>query len=94
MTTTVQKSLHINGSPSEVWKALADFAAIAEWAPNCDHSSWASDVREGVGAVRRVQVGRVAILETINGDGEIVARRQTGHRERSVLRGLRHREKA
>ncbi len=65
MTVTVEKSLVINASPSAVWWALADFAAIADWAPNCDHSVWASDVRAGVGAVRRVQVGRIAVLETV-----------------------------
>jgi len=65
VTVTVTKTNHINASSSAVWKHLADFAAIAQWAPNCDHSTWAGDVREGIGAVRRVQVGRIAVLETI-----------------------------
>jgi hypothetical protein len=65
VSVTVTNSEHIDASASEVWKQLADFAAIAQWAPNCDHSSWASDIREGLGTVRRVQVGRIAILETV-----------------------------
>jgi uncharacterized protein YndB with AHSA1/START domain len=65
MSVTIEKSLQINASAGTIWKALADFAAIAEWAPNCDHSSWASEQRDGIGALRRVQVGRIAVLETV-----------------------------
>jgi carbon monoxide dehydrogenase subunit G len=63
--TKVTSSNHVNASLGDVWRQLADFAAIAQWAPNCDHSSWASDIRDGIGAVRRVQVGRIAVLETV-----------------------------
>jgi hypothetical protein len=62
---SIEKSLRINAPVAAVWKTLADFASIHEWAPNVEHSSWASEVREGVGAVRRVQVGRVALLESV-----------------------------
>jgi uncharacterized protein YndB with AHSA1/START domain len=65
LTVTVEKTRHVNAPPSAVWKALADFAAIAEWAPNCDHSSWAGERREGPGTVRRVQAGRITLLETV-----------------------------
>jgi len=65
VSVKVTKSQHVAASGNEVWRQLADFAAIAQWAPNCDHSSWASDIRDGVGAVRRVQVGRIAVLETV-----------------------------
>jgi uncharacterized protein YndB with AHSA1/START domain len=48
-----------------VWKALADFDAISQWAPGVDHSSSASENHEGDGAVRRVQLGRIALLERV-----------------------------
>mgnify|MGYP001820356679 FL=1 len=50
---------------AEVWAALADFGAISRWAPNVDHSCLMAEQRDGVGAVRRVQVGRNALLERI-----------------------------
>lgn len=52
--------------PAEnVWAALADFGEISRWAPNVDHSCLTSDAGERVGNVRRVQVGRNALLETV-----------------------------
>ncbi|NNE12873.1 MAG: SRPBCC family protein [Ilumatobacter sp.] len=50
-----------------VWATLADFDGIARWAPNVDHSSLTTAQAEGVGAVRRVQVGRNALLERVTG---------------------------
>ena len=49
----------------DVWAALADFGGISRWAPNVDHSCLATEQREGVGMVRRVQVGRNALLERV-----------------------------
>lgn len=51
--------------PEVVWAALADFGGISRWAPNVDHSCLTTSQREGVGAVRRVQVGRNALLERV-----------------------------
>lgn len=51
--------------PEAVWAALADFGGISRWAPNVDHSSLTTTQCEGVGAVRRVQVGRNALLERV-----------------------------
>ncbi len=51
--------------PEAVWAVLAEFDRIAEWAPNVDHSCALTDQRDGIGAVRRVQVGRPALLETV-----------------------------
>lgn len=61
----VTESIRIDASGEAVWAALADFGAIGRWAPNVDHSSLASHAPDGVGAVRRVQVGRNALLERI-----------------------------
>ena len=48
-----------------VWAELARFGAISRWAPPVDHSCLMSSSLAGVGAVRRVQVGRNALLERI-----------------------------
>ncbi|MGI9597420.1 MAG: SRPBCC family protein [Acidimicrobiales bacterium] len=51
--------------PDMVWAVLADFDGISRWAPNVDHSCPATGQRAGVGAIRRVQVGRNALLERV-----------------------------
>lgn len=48
-----------------VWAVLGDFGAISKWAPNVDHSCLMSEQTEGVGAVRRVQVGRSSLVERV-----------------------------
>ena len=48
-----------------VWSVLADFPRLAEWAPMITHSSAMTQNREGVGAVRRVAIGRTIVLERI-----------------------------
>jgi hypothetical protein len=63
--TTVERSLQLPASPSQVWAVLADFGAISAWAPNVDHSCLLSGQTEGIGAVRRIQVGRATIRETV-----------------------------
>lgn len=49
----------------EVWARLADFGAIASWAPQVDHSRLTTEGDVRPGAVRRVQAGRQTLLETI-----------------------------
>jgi len=61
----VKKSRQIAAKKSKVWAALADFPAIVTWAPNVDHSTAATVAHGGIGAVRRVQTGRITLLETI-----------------------------
>ena len=53
--------------PDLVWEVLADFGAISRWAPNVNHSCLTTDQKTGVGATRRVQVGRNALLESVVG---------------------------
>jgi uncharacterized protein YndB with AHSA1/START domain len=60
-----KKSKKIAAPVAKVWAALADFPAIASWAPQVDHSSATTEARGGIGAERRVQVGRIALLEKI-----------------------------
>ena len=52
-------------APEAVWAVLADFGGISRWAPNVDHSCLTTEQPEGVGTVRRVQVGRNALLERV-----------------------------
>jgi uncharacterized protein YndB with AHSA1/START domain len=65
MTVEFSKSVVIPAPADVVWAALADFNAISRWAPNVDHSTAASDESGGVGAVRRVQAGRITLLERV-----------------------------
>lgn len=54
------------GAPvEEVWAVLAAFGDLARWAPNVDHSCLLRDDEPGGGHVRRVQVGRDTLLETV-----------------------------
>lgn len=62
---SVKRSRQIDARPRKIWAVLADFPALATWAPNVDHSTPATEARGGIGAARRVQVGRVALLETV-----------------------------
>lgn len=61
----VSESIVIARPRAEVWAVLADFGAIVDWAPNVDHSCLTTAEGEGIGAVRRVQVGRNALLERV-----------------------------
>ncbi len=61
----VVEQLSFSRSPDVVWAALADFGGISRWAPNVDHSCLTTEQRDGIGAVRRVQVGRNALLERV-----------------------------
>ena len=48
-----------------VWDVLARFADISRWASNVSQSNLLTDGPVGPGTVRRVQVGRAALRETI-----------------------------
>lgn len=63
--SAVVRTKFIPAPPTAVWDVLADFEAIATWAPNVDHSCLLSEQRRGVGAVRRVQLGRATVVETV-----------------------------
>jgi uncharacterized protein YndB with AHSA1/START domain len=61
----IKKTRLIAAKKTKVWAALADFPAIVTWAPNVDHSTATTEAANGIGAVRRVQSGRITLLETI-----------------------------
>ena len=65
----VHRSCTIASPIGAVWDALADFAAIVEWAPDVDHACLLTrhDVAlgEGIGLTRRIQTGRMTLLERV-----------------------------
>jgi hypothetical protein len=65
---TVERSRTVPAHLTRVWDVLADFDRLAVWAPNADHTCWLDDPRDAgemVGRARRVQAGRVVLVETI-----------------------------
>jgi len=65
LTVKTERTLAIPADPDAIWAVLADFTTISRWAPKVEHSAPASGAHGGIGAVRRVQVGRLALLETV-----------------------------
>lgn len=63
--TEIEEVTDIARSAEDVWTVLADFGAIGRWASNVEHSCLTTEQLDGIGAVRRVQVGRNALLERI-----------------------------
>ncbi len=63
--TDATRERHIARPVDEVWAALADFGSIARWAPDVDHSCLLTEQHAGVGPARRVQVGRITLVERI-----------------------------
>ena len=64
----VTRERRIDVGADQVWAALADFGTISTWAPNVDHSSIlrsGGTTDEHLDTIRRVQVGRMALLERI-----------------------------
>ena len=64
MSETVRTAV-VAADADAVWAVLGDFGAISKWAPNVDHSCLMSEQTEGVGTVRRVQVGRSSLVERV-----------------------------
>ncbi|MEQ8840201.1 MAG: SRPBCC family protein [Acidimicrobiales bacterium] len=77
---SVVRSRVIAASSDEVWAALSDFASISAWAPNVDHSCLLTEQTEGVGTTRRIQTGRITLVETVETyePGRTLAYRLTG----------------
>jgi uncharacterized protein YndB with AHSA1/START domain len=62
------RSRRIPANITRVWDVLADFDRLAVWADNADHTCWLDAAHtdgEMVGRARRVQAGRVVLVETI-----------------------------
>jgi len=63
--TSTASHVSVAAPVEEVWDLLADFAGISSWASNVSQSSLLTATARGPGAVRRVQVGRAALRETV-----------------------------
>jgi hypothetical protein len=61
----IDRSRTVAADPQAVWDVLADFGSISAWADNIDHSCILNHGDEPLGATRRVQIGRNALVETI-----------------------------
>lgn len=62
---TTASSARVQARPDEVWAVLATFGDISRWGRGVTHSTMLTSGPVGPGSVRRVQVGRVALRETI-----------------------------
>lgn len=63
--TSLARSQLVPAAPEQVWATLAAFDQISRWAGNVEHSAYTTDRTDGVGTARRVQAGRIAVLETV-----------------------------
>lgn len=67
--TAVTRTATIARPVEDVWAVLADFGSISRWSPRVDHSvvitHGGSEAEVGIGAVRRIQTGRMTLLERV-----------------------------
>ena len=63
--TSTASNVSVAAPVEVVWDVLADFADISSWAGHVSQSSLLSPGPVGLGSVRRVQVGRAALRETV-----------------------------
>lgn len=66
--TTVERARTVAASPADVWDVLARFDDLASWADNADHTCWLDEPSPDgtmIGRARRVQAGRMVLVETI-----------------------------
>ncbi len=65
---TTERTRTIPARQSRVWDVLADFDRLAVWADNADHTCWLDEPADDgrmIGRARRVQAGRVVLVERI-----------------------------
>lgn len=65
MTARATRSTVVEAPIGDVWATLADFGGLSRWGGGVSHSSLLSKATEGLGAVRRVQVGRNTLRESV-----------------------------
>ena len=64
-TRTLVRATSIAATPDEIWTVLADFGSLSGWTPMIQHSCLLSEQSDGVGTVRRVQIARQTLVETV-----------------------------
>lgn len=65
MALALDRTTTVAAPVADVAATLADFGALATWATVVDHASSLNDPIEGVGASRRVQMGRRTVVERV-----------------------------
>lgn len=66
MVAQISRRRTLRADAQAVWDVLADIGSIHDWLPGIDHSCVLSTAASGpVGTTRRVQVGRMTLVETI-----------------------------
>ncbi|KUI25624.1 cyclase [Mycobacterium sp. IS-1742] len=66
MVAQISRRRIVRADPQTVWAALADFGAIGDWLSGVDHSCLLRTDPDGpIGTARRVQMGRLTLVETI-----------------------------
>ncbi len=67
--TDITRTRTIAATAQDIWDVLTDFGAISAWADNVDHSCILEHGTEAAGGVvgtaRRVQAGRITLVERI-----------------------------
>lgn len=61
----IVRSAELRGPMEDLWARLSDLEGLGEWAPGVDHVRLVTERREGPGAARRVQLGQIAVIETV-----------------------------
>lgn len=62
---TVTRSSRIPADPAAVWDVLADYGSISRWVDFVEHSSLLRSGPLEVGTTRRIQAGRMVLLERL-----------------------------
>jgi hypothetical protein len=62
---TLERTALIDVPAAAVWAVLAEFDSISTWAGFVDHSCLMSEQTAGVGMARRIQMGRITVIETV-----------------------------
>lgn len=66
MVAQISRRRTLRADPQTVWNLLADFGNIHNWLPGVDHSCMLNTRADGpIGTARRVQMGRITLVETI-----------------------------
>jgi uncharacterized protein YndB with AHSA1/START domain len=59
------RSATVDAPVTAVWAALAAFDQLSTWSPDADHTAYLTEQTDGIGCARRVQVGRMVLIETV-----------------------------
>ena len=67
--STLSCSRVVGAPPDKVWQELAALDQIDRWAKGVDHAAFTTTITQGPGAVRRVTMGLITVIETVTAWG-------------------------